>query len=92
MGAGGAEENEARACFAGAPRVHWLGFRTEVAPVMKRLDVLVMPSRNEGFGLVLAEATAAGIAVVASKATNFPELIDDGVEGRLFEVGNRRPR
>lgn len=88
VGAGGAEEGEARTRLAGVPRVHWLGFRSDIAAVMQGLDVLVMPSRKEGFGLVLAEAMAAGTAVVASNATNFPELIDNGVEGRLFEVGN----
>lgn len=88
VGEGGDREAEVRARLAGAPRVHWLGFRRDTPALMRALDLLVLPSRWEGFGLVLVEAMAAGTAVVASRATNFPEIVDDGVEGRLFEVGS----
>lgn len=88
VGEGGDLEAQMRARLTPPRRAHWLGFRRDIPAVMKALDVLVLPSHNEGFGLVVAEAMAAGTPVVASRASNLPELLDDGVEGRLFEVGN----
>ena len=46
-------------------------------------QVLVVPSRWEGFGLVAAEAMRSGLAVVATKVGGLPEVIDDGVTGVL---------
>ncbi|CAN5903985.1 glycosyltransferase family 4 protein [soil metagenome] len=81
----GRGESEAafRSHLAGAPRVHWLGFRQDVPAIIRALDVLLVPSHYEGFGLVVVEAMAAGIPVVATRTSNFPELITDGIEGRL---------
>jgi glycosyltransferase involved in cell wall biosynthesis len=79
-------EGELRDQLGAAPNVHWLGFREDVPSVMKSLDVLVAPFHQEGFGLVLVEAMAAGVPVVAARASSAPELIDDGVEGRLVPV------
>ncbi|HEX6559952.1 MAG TPA: glycosyltransferase family 4 protein, partial [Longimicrobiales bacterium] len=84
----GAREAEFRARLQDAPRVHWLGFRNDVGSVLKALDIFVLPSRFEGFGLVLAEAMAAGVAPVAYAASNIPELVEDDVTGLLAEPGN----
>ncbi len=45
--------------------------------------VLVVPSREEGFGLVLLEAMAAGVPIIATKAGGIPEVVRDGVEALL---------
>jgi glycosyltransferase involved in cell wall biosynthesis len=82
----GSLEGEVRQRLASAPNVHWLGFREDIPCVMKALDVLVAPFHQEGFGLVLVEAMAAGVPVVAARASSSPELMDDGVEGRLVPV------
>jgi len=47
-----------------------------------------LPSRQEGFGIVLLEAMAAGRAVVASRATAIPEVVPDGVAGSLVAPGD----
>lgn len=51
--------------------------------VMRRADFLVLPSREEGFGLVLVEALAAGTPVVASRVGGVPEIVRSGREGLL---------
>lgn len=45
--------------------------------------VLIVPSREEGFGLVLLEAMAAGVPIVASRTGGIPEVVRDGVEAVL---------
>jgi len=57
------------------------------AAVMRHLDVLVAPSRQEPFGTVLAEAMAAGTPVVATHVGGLAEVVADGVTGRLVEPG-----
>lgn len=49
-------------------------------------DVVLVPSRSESFGRVVAEAQLNGIPVVASDLAPFRWLIDDGVDGVLFPV------
>nr|MBA4160442.1 glycosyltransferase family 4 protein [Gemmatimonadota bacterium] len=48
----GESEAEFRSRLAAAPRVRWLGFREDVPAIMRALDLLVVPSHYEGFGLV----------------------------------------
>jgi glycosyltransferase-like protein len=53
-------------------------------------DVVVLPSKTEGWGLSLMEAMACGKPVVASKAGGIPELVRDGSEGFLVRPGDVR--
>jgi glycosyltransferase involved in cell wall biosynthesis len=46
-------------------------------------QVLVIPSRWEGFGLIAAEAMRAGLPVIASSVGGLPEVVEDGVTGIL---------
>jgi glycosyltransferase involved in cell wall biosynthesis len=55
---------------------------------IKASQILVLPSRSEGRGLVLAEALARGIPVVASDIPGVDELAIDGVTGLRFAAGN----
>lgn len=82
VGKGPLEDEVRRACADG-PRATWLGYREKVGPVMKALDLLAVPSHWEGFGLVAAEALAAGTPVVASTASSLPEVVRDGIDGLL---------
>jgi glycosyltransferase involved in cell wall biosynthesis len=76
-------EAQMREALRDAPNVHWLGFRSDVPALMNAFDVLVAPFHQEGFGLVLCEAMAAGVPVVAARASSTPELVDNDVEGKL---------
>ncbi len=48
-----------------------------------KADLLVLPSRRESFGLVVAEAMACGVPVVATRVGAIPELVEQGVTGLL---------
>ena len=60
----------------------------ELPALLRQCDVLVFPSYCEGFGLVLLEALASGLPIITTDATAGPDLIQDGVEGRLIPSGN----
>lgn len=72
-----------RRLLGDAPRVHWLGFRTDVAAVMQAVDLVAMPSWEEPFGIVALEAMAAGRPVLATRAGGLVEVVVDGETGRL---------
>jgi len=67
-------------------RIHFLPFSDSPESVLGGLDVHVLMSWVEGFGIVTAEAMAAGVPVVATAAPGTREVIDDGVDGYLVPV------
>lgn len=56
-------------------RVHFLGFRRDIAAIMRAADFFVFPSRYEACALVIAEAIASGLPVVTAKTTGGAELV-----------------
>jgi glycosyltransferase involved in cell wall biosynthesis len=64
-------------------RVHFFPFTDDVAGTLTSYEVLLMPSRYEGFGILALEGMAAGRAVFASAVDGLCELIDSGATGQL---------
>lgn len=67
---------------------HFVGSVESLCPVLEKSAVLVLPSREEGFGIVLLEAMDAGVPVVASRVGGIPEIIEHGYNGMLVEREN----
>lgn len=63
--------------------VRFLGIREDIAGLLGAMDVFVLASTYEGFGLVILEAMAARKAVVATRVGGVPELVTDGATGLL---------
>ena len=64
--------------------VHWLGWRNDAQALMGAFDVFLLPSLWEGFGLVLLEAMARRIPIVASSVSAIPEVVAHGENGLLI--------
>ncbi len=66
----------------------FMGHVNNVSEIMQAFDVLVLATKKETFGLVLVEAMRCGVCVVASDSGGPLEIIDNGVNGLLFESFN----
>ncbi|MGA7241774.1 MAG: N-acetyl-alpha-D-glucosaminyl L-malate synthase BshA [Terracidiphilus sp.] len=69
-------------------KVHFLGKQDRVNELLPLADLMVMPSALESFGLAALEAMACKVPTIATRVGGVPELIEDGVTGLLFPVGN----
>ena len=68
-------------------KVHFLGKQERVSELLPLADLMLMPSELESFGLAALEAMACKVPAIATRVGGVPELIDDGVTGLLYAVG-----
>jgi N-acetyl-alpha-D-glucosaminyl L-malate synthase BshA len=71
-----------------AARVDFVGKQENVNELLALSDLMLMPSELESFGLAALEAMACRVPAVATRVGGVPELIDDGVNGLLYDVGD----
>ena len=64
------------------------GFRKDMQKILPCLDLVVHPAFMEGLGVSLLQAAAAGVPIIGARAGGIPEVVRDGLNGRLVEPGN----
>jgi glycosyltransferase involved in cell wall biosynthesis len=69
-------------------KVIFTGFREDVLEICCVADLLLLCSDNEPFGRVIIEAMSQGTPVVGTRGGGVPEIIQHGVSGFLYEIGN----
>lgn len=68
-------------------KIDWIGRRSDIDNFLQNIDLFLLTSAYEGFGLVLLEAMANRVPIIAAKNSAIPEVIGDFPE-TLFETGN----
>jgi len=68
-------------------KVHWLGKTEYIKDFLSKIDLFILPSKYEGFGLVLLEAMVAKKPIIAANNSAIPEVLGKTYEG-LFSTGD----
>lgn len=68
--------------------VRFEGFRTDMENIIPHVDLVIHPAFMEGLGVALLETAACGVPIVACRAGGIPEIVHDGLNGRLLEPGD----
>jgi glycosyltransferase involved in cell wall biosynthesis len=71
-------------------RVIFLGHRDDVSDILKAMDIFIAPSRREALGISILEALSSGLPVIAAHVGGIPEIIEHGINGLLFPVGDKK--
>jgi glycosyltransferase involved in cell wall biosynthesis len=90
VGGGGSEENrvaERVRRSAVAARIHFTGFRLDPAPCYRALDLLAIPSINEGMSNAALEAMACGVPALANAGCGHEQVITSGRDGVIADLG-----
>jgi glycosyltransferase involved in cell wall biosynthesis len=71
-------------------RIHFLGFKqpAELPPIFAGADIFVLPSRHDGWGVVVNEALGAGLPIIVSDRVGARDLVDDGRNGLITSAGD----
>ena len=70
-------------------RVHFAGVKTDLSAVFAAADMFVFPTLYEPYGMVISEALASGLPVIATRQGCAVDLVEDGVNGYLVDPDPR---
>src|SRR5204862_2978571 len=71
-----------------APDVIFVGKQNDMNQFLAVSDILLLPSELESFGLVALEAMACEVPVIATHVGGIPEVVREGIDGFLYNVGD----
>ena len=63
--------------------MRFLGYRSDIEPILKSADIFILPSLIEGTSIAILEAMAAGVPVIATDVGGNPEIIQNARTGLL---------
>jgi glycosyltransferase involved in cell wall biosynthesis len=86
MAGDGTMKEELAKMAQGSPCLHFLGHREDIPDVIAALDLLIIPSLNDGFNLTAVEAMASSKPIVATAVGGLPEVVGGG--GILIRPGD----
>lgn len=89
VGSGGSEEARIRQLAtdsAVADRIHFTGFQSNPARAYQALDLLAIPSENEGMSNAALEAMASGVAVLGHQGCGHEQIITSGSDGVIADL------
>jgi L-malate glycosyltransferase len=69
-------------------RITFTGYTSDVASMLRSLDLYVHPATDEPFGIAVLEAMASGKCVIASSVDGLPEIVEDRTTGMLVRSGD----
>lgn len=69
-------------------KIHFLGWCSDVPAIIRCADIMLLTSETEGLPRSMLEAMALGKPVIATSAGGIPEVIRNGIEGILIDVGD----
>ena len=72
-----------------APRIRFLGYRSDIATLLRAADIFVLPSHREGMPQSIIEAMLTGLPVVATDIRGSREEVVDGATGILIPVADQ---
>lgn len=67
-------------------KLKFIGPRKDIPDFLASIDIFLLPSREETFGLVIGEALSAGLPVITSRAGGIPEIISDSGIGSMIDL------
>jgi glycosyltransferase involved in cell wall biosynthesis len=69
-------------------QIRFIGYSNDIWSYLSKSKIFILPSRIEPFGIVVLEAMAAGVPIIATRADGPSSLIEDGSNGILIPIGD----
>lgn len=86
----GEAERGSKNIYSKCENITYLGWvdNKEIDSYIKMFDAVIVPSRHEGFGLIMLEVMRNSKPLIVSNRTSLPEIVIDGYNGYIFDLDN----